>query len=191
MKSRLQYYYLIASLPHLYHDKPAPLTSTEFLKLCATQLKGSDYNRLTSVHPGVMDIEACPLPEVIRFREWERGLLGELAGLRAERLGLDRDAVIKGDDRTGPQSVRTLAKNAFSAATPLMAEKMLSLARWKFLDGLEWGNHFNLPLLAIYSIKLQLLEREALFDPEKGMKRLAAILAASEEKSTAGSEENE
>lgn len=185
------YYYLIASLPYLYHDRPAPLSRTEFLKLCKTHMKDSDYDLLQSVHPGVTDDDACQLSAVIDWREWERGLRNELVRLRSERLGIDRHRFMKGTDRTGLQSVRILAKNAFSAATPLMADKMLNMARWKFLDGLESGNHFNLPLLVIYSIRLQLLERMALFDSAKGMKRLSALLASSDEKGSAEFEENE
>ena len=186
----MQYYYLIASLPYLYHDKPAPLSGKEFLNTCKLQLKKADFECLQTARMYAENIEGIQLKVLSDWNSWDRGLRNELVQVRIENSGGDPQAFIRKDGWVRSQAQMTLAKNAISAASPLFGEKMLNLARWKFLDGLESGNNFNLQLLVIYYLKLQLLEKMSLVNPEMGMNKLMNILDRSDEKTLVKFEEN-
>ena len=186
----MQYYYLIASLPYLYHDKPAPLSGKEFLNACKLQLKKADFECLQTARMYAENIEGIQLKVLSDWKSWDRGLRNELVQVRIENSGGDSQTFIRKDGWVRSPAQMTLAKNAISAASPLFGEKMLNLARWKFLDGLESGNNFNLQLLVIYYLKLQLLEKMSLVNPEMGMNKLMNILDRSDEKSLVKFEEN-
>ncbi len=44
-----QYYYLVASLPLLLFDDPAPLTSPAWLEMCREQVAAGDYALLSRI----------------------------------------------------------------------------------------------------------------------------------------------
>ena len=71
---------------------------------------------------------------------------------------------------------QTAARQAFGQTnvqapgteSPLQAEEALNLARWGYLDQLEAGHYFDIDKLVVYVLRLQLLERKARFDEQKG-----------------------
>ncbi len=60
------------------------------------------------------------------------------------------------------------AAEAFSKDNPLDAELLLNNARWQFIEELSAGHFFDLEFLVAYRLKLQLQERRAMFEEEKG-----------------------
>lgn len=175
---RGQYYYIIASLPHLSLHEPPPLNVEDFLSLCKRHLKRSAFETLRSIKQEFSLLDRLPLKAAKRWYEWEGGIRDALARLRAEKLGISA-----GEYRRGyiPESIQSdIAREAFNADSPLKAEEILNKARWRFLEELEFGNYFNLESLAIYYLKLQILERVSHFDEERGRERLDSILKAGE-----------
>jgi len=79
-----------------------------------------------------------------------------------------------------------LAAEAAGMINPLEAESLLNRARWQFLEQLEVGHYFDVERLVVYSLKLQLLERIALYDREKGRERFEEIFGKLNEQIRAG-----
>jgi len=58
----------------------------------------------------------------------------------------------------------------FAQETPLLMEKEFARKQWGILDELELRHYFDLNVLIIYFLKLQILERFAAFNKDEGMK---------------------
>ena len=86
------------------------------------------------------------------------------------KIAIIRDEIVD-------HSQTLLAEQAFNADSPLMAEEILNKARWRYLDELEFGHYFDIEILVIFFIKLQILERISSFDAEVGSERLNAIVS--------------
>ncbi|NOX25196.1 MAG: DUF2764 family protein, partial [Deltaproteobacteria bacterium] len=96
----------------------------------------------------------------------ERQLRLELARLRAARLGRS-NFVSQGS--VSP-FFKKIARQAMAFESPWQAEELLDLSRWQILNELETEHDSGLPRLAVYFLKLQLLERRALFNQQAGQK---------------------
>ena len=169
-----QYYYVISSLPSLSLKEELPIRKNNFLSVCKENLKTTDFEMLRSIDLFEADQDKAPLDIVRHFFSWEREVRNALVKLRAERLGLDSVDFIRGgmsDHLTGH-----IAEEAFNADSPLMAENILNKARWKYLDELEFGHYFDIEILVIFFIKLQILERVSLFDAVQGQEKLNAVV---------------
>jgi hypothetical protein len=170
-----QYYYVITSLPYLSLSEEPHIRRNDFLANCKNYLKRTDFDMLESVT--LFDAEEKDvLPDTIRrFFRWDRGIRNVLVRLRAKSLGLEPDEFIS--DEIVEHSQVLLAEEAFNANSPLIAEEILNKARWRCLDELEFGHYFDIDILFVFSIKLQILERISSFDTEEGRERLNAIIS--------------
>ncbi|MDY6856690.1 MAG: DUF2764 family protein [Thermodesulfobacteriota bacterium] len=172
MKQR--YYYTINSLPHLSFDRPLPITEKEFLDRTQSELNSKDLDILRTARLRRTEPERVSIHVLKRWYDWERGLRNRLVLLRATKLGVDHKEFIQAGDED-ESSVR-LADEIFQIESPVDAEHAINKARWDFLEELEQGRYFNLEKLAVYFLKLQILERISLFNEEKGRERLVSIL---------------
>jgi hypothetical protein len=162
-----QHYYLVASLPMLLFDDPPPFSSQAWLDRCREQVGEGDYALLSRIafdtlspRPGDHDVWQA-------YSSWETALRNELAGQRAQYLGLSPDPFL----RHAPfyAGVPALVKEALGAGTPKAVEIALDRRRWFYLEELETGTQFDLGRLIVYRLKLLLLERKDLFRPEPGL----------------------
>ena len=162
------YYYFVASLPHLnYGDKP-PVSSAEFREQCQASLSKHD-NALTRYcyYDAKLAVETIK-PTGSAFIDFlmlrERIVTLNLAKLRAERL--NRPA----PEEAPPDMPRAeaLAKSAFEMDNPLDAELSMDRARWGVLDEMVGVNLFGVNTIYAYLLKLQLLERKQRFNTERG-----------------------
>ncbi|MHC4322333.1 MAG: DUF2764 family protein [Planctomycetota bacterium] len=169
-----QYYYVITSLPYLSLNEKLPISKDDFLAICKKYLNKIDFSIIASVNLLDVEKDKVPLDIIRRFFSWERGVRNALVKLRAERLGLDSDDFIRGD--ISDHSTGHFTEEAFNADSPLMAEDILNKARWEYLDELEFGYYFDIEILVIFFIKLQILERISLFDAVKGQEKLNAFV---------------
>lgn len=169
-----QYYYTVASLPMLFYEEDASVSHSEFIQMCETGLTPRDYSVLKAANLcDLEDIEpSCPALE--EWRSWERSLRNKIAILRAQRKGLEPEKHLR--EGTETVGVEQIAHEACGQDSPLVGEDVLNRARWSFLDDLETGHHFDTAKLVAYSLKLQILERKALFDEEKGTGRFESIV---------------
>ncbi len=169
------YYYVISSLPYLSLNDELPIRKIDFLSVCKENLKTTDFEMLRSIDLFEADQDKAPLDIIRCFFRWDRGVRNALVKLRAERLGLDPVDFIRGD--MSDHLTGHFAEEAFNADSPLIAENILNKARWKYLDELEFGHYFDLEILVIFFIKLQILERISSFDADQGRERLNAIVS--------------
>ena len=167
------YYYLIASLPYLSFNKPQAISISEFTSRCSSYLNKNDFEVTQSIISGDPNRAARSLKTVSEWLSLDMELRVELAGLRAADLG-------RSEAEDGEKGVKTLISDLvmeiFSAASPLAADEMLESARWRRLESLELGQYFNLEWVALYCLKLKIMERRRGFVMEIGMDRVANIL---------------
>ncbi|MDT8316741.1 MAG: hypothetical protein RQ824_01970 [bacterium] len=178
---RNSYYYLIASLPYLSFQKPQALSISEFSLRCNSCLNRNDVDLIQCILSGNLNKAAKSLKVVGEWLSWDIELRGKLAGLRAKAKGRDESP-----DLTEPGAKalnynlesHKLAMDIFSAASPMDADELHESARWRMIEALEHGQYFNLEWLALYCLKLKIMERRESFDTEAGMDRVAVILTA-------------
>ncbi|MBE6039544.1 MAG: DUF2764 family protein [Clostridiales bacterium] len=152
------YYYLIASLPELRADGDMPLTYSEFLQCCQSNVSDSDYERLRDL---TLDSSEGPL-----LNEWSKfyGMLKkELGYQRSMNLGKSYSSAY---DKDG--MIAQVVGAALASKNPLEAERMLLEYEFDNLDSLVGLHMFDDYVLFGYAIKLKLLERLSCFEQTKG-----------------------
>ncbi len=159
----------------LLYSEPPALSPEDFLASAGRLLGAAEARTLASARLDNLNRAVGGSASFRRFRDWEIGLRGRLALLRA--------AARKEDDaqyaRLGGGAVETarIARSAFEAADPLQAEEILLRARWDMLSGLEILHFFDLEFLVVYFLKLQVLARKARLTSESGLPRFEELKA--------------
>jgi hypothetical protein len=150
-----KYYYLVASLPYLKFGGEPPMSSEEFIAECGKWLIDKDMKTVLaatrSAEQGAE--EGSVLAEWQRF---DREVRHELALIRAARR--------KGEEHRGTD----LTKSVLEQENPLLMEKELERIRWSFLEEKSRTYFFDINRLVLYFVQLQILERMAAFDKDKG-----------------------
>jgi len=151
-----KYYYLVASLPYLKLEEQPPLSKEAFFQECEKWLSNADMLALKKVDMDDFAVGPGDSHIIKQWKEFDYCLRKELAHLRKAK-------------RDGSQERASQRAQAIMAEqTPLLMEKVVARKRWEFIDEIELGNHFDLNLLQLYYLKLQLAERVALFETEAG-----------------------
>jgi len=179
-----RYYFTVASLPLLRLEEPPELTLERFLEMCEPWLSPSDYRMVLEAR---LDdpADGGTASQVLRqWRAWERALRNALVLIRAQRL--DQDPFEHLTEAPYVFGVAALAQEALAAGNPLEAEETLLRARWSILEELESGHFFDADRLVVYSLKLQLLQRRALLEAERGRERFGSVFGTLKEKSAVG-----
>jgi hypothetical protein len=111
-----------------------------------------------------------------RWREWERTLRLNLARARAQRIRREGGAPVEPPGH--PAAAAALALNAAAVEAPLEAELFLDRARWNAIEELGGIDYFSRNTVYAYLLKLLLLERHSLFDPEAGFAEYKSLYAS-------------
>lgn len=162
-----KHYYLVAQLPYLVFGRETYLGVEAFLQEAEKWLGGREYAVLARVDSR----EVTPAqgdPATLRaYKGFELSLRTELAQWRgARRLGQDYRPV-------------DFPVQLFEDGNPLEIEVRLLRLRWDYLEALEVGHHFDLDVLVIHLLKLQLLRRLAAFDRTEGQDRFRQLCEVS------------
>lgn len=163
-----QYYYTVASLPLLFLDTEQFPKIEGFLVSVQEAAPKGDFAIISSA-------TLCPSenplhPTIEKWWQFESSLRNELVKLRASRLSVDGVPYLS---KNAPlYNLIDLAREAFLEESPLVAEGILDRGRWTYLDELEFGHYFDLEKLIVYYLKLQILERNALFRRERGLESM-------------------
>lgn len=158
-----KYYYLVASLAYLEFEKAPPITKSEFLSECRKWLDAGDFKKLEEVN--INNIEIRP-EDLSILKEWKsfdltlRKDLGEIRKMRKKSLH---------------EKIPAWLMDVFEEPTPLLMERKLEKKRWDFIEEKEFGCHFDMNTLMLYFLKLQILERLAVFEKEKGKARFERL----------------
>jgi hypothetical protein len=171
----MTYYYLGASLPMLFLDRPAPIGLTAFRRSCREQMRPADGEAIQRLLDA--DGEGVDHPFVRRWRNGERQLRNAVARARAARLGRDAAPHLRPVEGVSVTQDRRVAE-AFTRGTPLERELELDRIRWSLLDELAGLQPFTLAWLMAYALKLRLVERWAGLDAGMGEARLEGAVAA-------------
>lgn len=170
------YYYIVSSLSFLSLQRKPPLSYSDFLELCSPWLRRRD---LTQLHLAKIDIENIPLNHVTnavlkRWIAFENTLKNELVRIRADILQVPKELYLRLEMGLDASAI-PVVHQVLQETSPYRIEIDLVQVRWDFLTRHEVGHYFDLALLVIYALKLQLLERMQKFDEEKGKQVLRLI----------------
>jgi hypothetical protein len=158
-----KYYYLVSSLAYLEFEKTSPVTKSEFLSECKKWLDSNEFKKLTGI--SINNIEIRPEDAAI-LKDWkvfDRALREELGEIRKMRK------------KSMHEKIPSDLMDVFDEPTPLLMERTLEKKRWNFIEEKEFGYHFDINTLILYFLKLQILERLARFDEEKGRARFERV----------------
>jgi len=151
------------------------MTENEFLYACESTVAEKDFETLKASLLLPVQGVAVSDPVLRSWYDWENTLRSELVKLRATKKGTDAEKYIS--DNPGEAGVVEVAREAFNQSSPLEGEKVLDKARWDYLDMLESGHMFDIGKLIIYYLKLQLLNRRALLNRDRGQQEYEKIYA--------------
>ena len=163
------YYYFIASLPHVnYGDKP-PFSSNEFRAQCDSFLSRRDAALANCCNFDPKLIIETDKPTGSAFIDFillrERVVNQTLANLRAAKL--KRPSPV--EHLLNMPRAESVAKAAFEMDDPLEAELYLDRSRWGFLNEIvDDVSYFSVNTIFAYLFKMQLLERKQVYDAIKG-----------------------
>lgn len=160
------YYYLVASLPSLSFEKPAFFSYEEFLENCRRLVQAEDFNILTKA---VLSWDEIPSPHsaLEKLARFNRALKNEIVLLRAKKLKKDPLGYVGADQYLEGQSISVI-NQAVNEQDPLKAEKILDRHRWNYYEQISQNHYFDIEVLIVYGLKLQILERHRIFASEKG-----------------------
>lgn len=152
------YYYLVASLPHLEFKDPPPIEKEVFRKECRKWLSRRDLEMLSSAKISENGKDASDTKVVSDWKTFDSELRRLLSEERA------------GNKITGSSSISSALEAALSDGNPLQKEIKYEKMRWDFLDAEGKQHFFDINWLSVYFLKLQILDRLAAFDKDKGEK---------------------
>ena len=153
-----RHYYLVAQLPMLAFDRAPAITVEGFLAEAEKWLSAREYDVLSRVDIADTSVAKDDPAALRRFKQFEFGLQSELALWRKTR-GTEQEY------RPAGFSVAALTDD-----TPLEVEIRMLRWRWDHVDEEEREHNFDLELLILYFLKLQILGRVRSFDPDAGMR---------------------
>jgi len=176
-----QYYYLVPQLPYLVFGQTPPMSPEAFREMALPLMDEEDAVLLDTLglglKPPIGDAAGVPSGSdfIDRWREWERILRLNLVKHRAGKL-----------KREAPSSEPpVIPSDAVSAAvkamqeSPLEGEIIIDKARWNAIDTLlEGSGLFDRNVVFAYMLKLIILNRQALFQIERGFSEYKSLYAS-------------
>jgi len=166
------YYYFVATLPSLQSTAVAPpFSHADFMERASHFLSEKDaallgVARLFVPGDGAPPPASAPSDFLSRYFRWESALRNELARLRAGRMQKSAEKFLR---QAAPEGdAQRTAQAAFQAGDPLQGELAIEHDRWSYIELLASNHYFDIEFLMAYSLLLQVLERKARFNAEKG-----------------------
>jgi hypothetical protein len=173
-----QYYYFVPQLPFLVFGQSPPMTPEAFRDLALTLLDEEDAALLDKIGLGLnppRDGVSSGSAFIDKWREWERILRLNLVKQRAGKL--KREAPASDPPVLPSDAVAAVAKAV--SETPLEGEIIIDKARWHAIDTLlENSGPFDQDVVFAYMLKLIILNRQALFQAERGFSEYKSLYAS-------------
>ena len=145
-------------------DQKPPISSEEMLDVCRRLIAEGDYSGLLE---STLNPEDPAAPGICgSYRAWERSLRNDLVLLRAAEQDLNPEDYLRTSEPVSGTSA--VAAESMAKDSPLEAELYLDGCRWSIIDELTVGHYFDIEFLRSYRMKLQILERRAMFEEERG-----------------------
>ena len=179
-----QYYYLVPQLPYLVFGQPPPMSPEAFRELALTLLDAEDAALLDKIELGLKSPVAADVSSgsdfIDKWREWERILRLNLVKHRAGKLKREAPGA---EPPALPSDASSAAAKAVQE-TPLEGEIIIDKARWHAIDTLlEGSGPFDRDVIFAYMLKLLILNRQTLFETERGFSEYKSLYSSILEKS--------
>ncbi|MCU0631800.1 MAG: hypothetical protein MUC66_02355 [Methanolinea sp.] len=153
------YPYLIPSLPMLHFGMKPPFSFEQFLEICHQFIPEQDFQLLRTLpQPKHYSGTRHRHNTIQKWIEFDTALRNELAKVRATRKHTPPALYLR-PEWYSDSSLTTVALTATSNPSLLDAEMALDEIRWKALEMLATGHHFDLDSLITYAYKLLILLR--------------------------------
>ena len=158
-----KYYYLVSSLPSLQFNERPGILKEEFLSECGKWVDLPEFKILQGVDT---DSAKTPFNSKQILRQWKMFDIS----LRDD-LSIARKIIQDATNEKLPDSMLSV----FNKETPFLMEKEFARKQWVMLDELELGHYFDINILIVYFLKLQILERFAVFNKDEGMRAFQGV----------------
>ncbi len=150
-----KYYYLISQCPLLNLDSKGHISGEFFLEQAAKWLNLKDFNILKKVNI-----------DDIYIRDNDSGIIKEYKSFEYSL----RDSIVKFREGSSESIVDEVLKDILADIDPLKIELGIFHLRWSFIDGIESCHNFDLERVVLYFYRLQILDKIAQFNKERGEK---------------------
>lgn len=152
--------YFISSLPGLDLGTLPPFSFTAFLDKAKDFIPSQEMEILKNISTGGEYAWEGPLTSVLRkWYAFDTALRNELVRLRAGHKRAGPDRYIRPLKGYPGNDIAHIAISAHKNPSIIEAERFLDEQRWAFLDSLLFGHYFDLGFLAVYGLKLLILQR--------------------------------
>jgi len=148
-----KYYYFVSQLPFLTFGEESYIDRKRFLDEAGKWLSDKDFSMISGVSLNNFYPEDGDNEVLAKYKNFEMALREEIASFR------------KNESRARATSLNL----NLNEGTPLEIERALLHLRWEFIESLEEGHFFDLEILILHFLKIQVLERLLTFDREKGI----------------------
>ena len=165
--------YLLASLPHLMFETPAPLRAEAFLTACREQL--SEDHAKTAV--ALLRGEPNQTPCARAWTEYENDVRDAVAKRRLARKKVAGASCSQTTprERDVPATLLFEIESAFQSADPLARDTALDRLRWRKAEEMEGLDPMSRDALFAYAVKLRISLRRAAMTREAGLAALDTI----------------
>jgi len=160
-----KYYYLISQLPFLKFNEKTYLDSKIFLSQAAKWLNDKEISCLKKVNICDFRVDKEEPLLIQEYKKFEQALRKDLVVFRRKKEAGSKLKVLK---------THTLEGNPFEI------EKKLLRARWDYIEESEKSHFFDLEALILYFLKIQILEKLAIFNKEKGTRKFDSLCEVGE-----------
>lgn len=161
----------------LMFNEKALLSLEQFNDACVGQVNERDMRILDRV--GLLPVPTTKYnfptgSAAERFRRWEVCLRNRIAAQRAPQ-GKDINRYLH-EEQGCFCEIDSGIQEAFALKNPLEREKYFDRMRWRALEDIEAGHHFDFDKLCVYKLKLLLLEKWNQRQRPEGVKNLELVL---------------
>lgn len=162
-----KYYYLVSQLPMLFFDKEPAISYENFMAEAEKWLSPKDFALVSTLDMAEMAAKRVDPAVLKAYKEAEQEIRNDLVAWRREK---------KSGREHKPAA---FPASAVKDGNPLQVEKNLLKLRWDLLSEMESGHHFDLESIVLYRLKLQILQRLAQFNKERGMEKYQSLYKVS------------
>ncbi len=158
-----KYYYTVAQLPALFFNRETSLSIECFLDEAQKWLSVKDYKVLSQIDINDATIEKKQHQVIKKYKDFESRLRADTAMWRKAR---------KLDQEYKPLNFST---SVLKEGNPLEIETKLMEIRWAYIEEIEQDHNFDLGILILYYLKLQILRRLFTFNKEIGLTKFQKL----------------
>ena len=153
------YTYLISSLPYLTFNAKPPFSLEDLFDTCLYSVSEVDLEKVKeAVNTPDYQVSLKDTPLLKEWHHFNLALRNELVRARSARMKADPLKYLRSEAYLSA-AVKHVAMSAYRNQNILESEKSLDLERWRFLDEVSAGHHFDIDSLITYALKLKILIR--------------------------------